>query len=88
MFIATIPGIIANKVARVSAAASPAYGACPLWLGGVSRTPAELEAAHPEGTGEIWYIIMCGREPGMYHSPSVISQYLFYPLIFDFLFQG
>ncbi|KAJ7821296.1 hypothetical protein B0H14DRAFT_3471602 [Mycena olivaceomarginata] len=50
---ATIPGVIANKVARASAAASPAYSAGPLWLGGVSRTPAKLEAAHPEGTGEI-----------------------------------
>ncbi|KAJ7683147.1 hypothetical protein B0H14DRAFT_3535388 [Mycena olivaceomarginata] len=67
---ATIPGVIANEVARASAAASPAYGAGPLWLGGVSRTPAELEAAHPEGTGEIWYVVVCGREPGMYHSPD------------------
>ncbi|KAJ7826184.1 hypothetical protein B0H14DRAFT_3467815 [Mycena olivaceomarginata] len=67
---ATIPGVIANEVARASAATSPASGAGPLWLGGVSRTPAELEAAHPEGTGEIWYVVVCGREPGMYHSPD------------------
>ncbi|KAJ7805224.1 hypothetical protein B0H14DRAFT_3485276 [Mycena olivaceomarginata] len=67
---ATIPGVIANKVAHASAAASPAYGAGPLWLGGISQMPAELEAAHPEGTGEIWYVVVCGREPGMYHSPD------------------
>ncbi|KAJ7789608.1 hypothetical protein B0H14DRAFT_3502832 [Mycena olivaceomarginata] len=67
---ATIPGVIANKVARASAAASPAYGAGPLWLGGVSRTPAELEAAHPEGTGEICQLLgmkqisLCDGVPG------------------------
>lgn len=37
---------------------------------GVPATPARLELAHPVGVGEFqaWYVVVVGREPGLYRS--------------------
>ncbi|KAJ7878538.1 hypothetical protein B0H14DRAFT_3435536 [Mycena olivaceomarginata] len=35
----------------------------------VSRAPqTDLDAAHPEGSGEVWYVVIRGREPGLYRT--------------------
>ncbi|KAK7044328.1 hypothetical protein R3P38DRAFT_3308303 [Favolaschia claudopus] len=43
----------------------------PIFVRGVPLTPAELETAHPPGSGETWYVVIRGREPGMYHSAKL-----------------
>ncbi|KAJ7909364.1 hypothetical protein B0H13DRAFT_2330412 [Mycena leptocephala] len=40
------------------------------WIRGVPRTPGQVEAAFPEGSGEVWYVVIRGREPGMYRTPT------------------
>ncbi|KAJ7095999.1 hypothetical protein C8R43DRAFT_964418 [Mycena crocata] len=34
------------------------------------KTPAELTAAFPEGSGEVWYVVLIGREPGLYRTST------------------
>lgn len=58
---------------EVEAAAAAAAAAAPLFVRQTPRTPAELEAAFPPGSGEIWYVVVIGREPGLYHTPYVPS---------------
>ncbi|KAK7055698.1 hypothetical protein R3P38DRAFT_3170372 [Favolaschia claudopus] len=38
----------------------------PLFVRGIPKTPAELERDHPPGSGEVWYVVILGREPGLY----------------------
>ncbi|KAJ7488212.1 hypothetical protein FB451DRAFT_1167669 [Mycena latifolia] len=60
----------AASVAKAAAAsAAQDLGAQdPVWVRGTPITPDALAALHPEGTGETWYIVIQGREPGMYHT--------------------
>ncbi|KAJ7024124.1 hypothetical protein C8F04DRAFT_1270686 [Mycena alexandri] len=39
-----------------------------MWVRGTPRTPAEIAAAFPEGSGEVWYVVIRGREPGFYRT--------------------
>ncbi|KAK7027716.1 hypothetical protein R3P38DRAFT_949215 [Favolaschia claudopus] len=64
----------ANAIASVSAAA-PAPAATsvdsdPVFVRGTPKTPDQLAIDHPEGTGEICYVVICGREPGIYYKAS------------------
>ncbi|KAJ7906939.1 hypothetical protein B0H13DRAFT_2332987 [Mycena leptocephala] len=38
------------------------------WVRGVPKTPAHQEAAFPDGSGETWYVVIRGREPGLYRT--------------------
>ncbi|KAJ7907069.1 hypothetical protein B0H13DRAFT_2332686 [Mycena leptocephala] len=38
------------------------------WIRGVAKTPRQLEAAFPDGSGEVWYVVIRGREPGIYRT--------------------
>ncbi|KAK6971786.1 hypothetical protein R3P38DRAFT_3241886 [Favolaschia claudopus] len=38
----------------------------PLFVRGIPQTPAEVERTHPPGSGETWYVVIRGREPGLY----------------------
>jgi hypothetical protein len=78
---AKIPAVVALEAvaARASAttaadaaAAAAAAQASPVWVHGIPKTPAELELQYPEGSGETWYVVICGREPGMYRTASVV----------------
>ncbi|KAJ7448395.1 hypothetical protein FB451DRAFT_1187818 [Mycena latifolia] len=40
------------------------------WVRAPPKTPAELEREFPEGSGEVWYVVIRGREPGMYRTAS------------------
>ncbi|KAJ7088241.1 hypothetical protein C8R44DRAFT_751821 [Mycena epipterygia] len=39
-----------------------------LWVAGVPKTPTELEDEIPAGSGEVWYVVIRGREPGLYRT--------------------
>ncbi|KAF8144861.1 hypothetical protein K438DRAFT_1992423 [Mycena galopus ATCC 62051] len=73
---AKIPAIVAAEVlaakmsatAAAEAAAAEAAALSPLWQRGIPKTPAQLEALYPEGSGETWYVVIIGREPGMYRT--------------------
>jgi hypothetical protein len=55
----------ADAAAAITAATT---AASVLWVRGIPLTPAELEALYPEGSGETWYVVICGRAPGMYRT--------------------
>lgn len=38
------------------------------WVRGTPRTPTELATTFPEGSGELWYVVIRGREPGLYRT--------------------
>ncbi|KAJ6629012.1 hypothetical protein B0H10DRAFT_2208938 [Mycena sp. CBHHK59/15] len=38
------------------------------WVRATAMTPAEVERRFPEGSGETWYIVIRGREPGLYRT--------------------
>ncbi|KAJ6600901.1 hypothetical protein B0H10DRAFT_1958583 [Mycena sp. CBHHK59/15] len=40
----------------------------PSFVQGTPRTPTQLEAAHPPGSGDFqtWHVVIRGREPGLY----------------------
>ncbi|KAJ6585961.1 hypothetical protein B0H19DRAFT_1060140 [Mycena capillaripes] len=38
------------------------------WIRGVPKTPGAIEAAFPDGSGEVWYVVIRGREPGLYRT--------------------
>ncbi|KAJ7127930.1 hypothetical protein C8R44DRAFT_733333 [Mycena epipterygia] len=38
------------------------------WIPGVPKTPTQLEHEFPEGSGEVWYVVIRGREPGLYRT--------------------
>ncbi|KAJ6490992.1 hypothetical protein C8R45DRAFT_928817 [Mycena sanguinolenta] len=40
------------------------------WIRGVAKTPSAVEAACPAGSGEVWYVVIRGREPGLYRTPE------------------
>ncbi|KAJ7440760.1 hypothetical protein FB451DRAFT_1415002 [Mycena latifolia] len=40
------------------------------WVRAPAKTPAELERAFPEGSGEVWYVVIRGKEPGMYRTAA------------------
>ncbi|KAJ7124042.1 hypothetical protein C8R43DRAFT_945014 [Mycena crocata] len=65
-----IPVLVARSAAAAAAAAPPPAPAvaAPLFIEGVARTPAQLEAAFPPGHGDKlpWYVVCIGREPGLY----------------------
>ncbi|KAJ7846747.1 hypothetical protein B0H14DRAFT_3454234 [Mycena olivaceomarginata] len=66
---AKIPAVVALEAAAARASATAAAAqASPVWVRGIPKTPAELELQYPEGSGETWYVVICGREPGMYHT--------------------
>ncbi|KAJ7861205.1 hypothetical protein B0H14DRAFT_3445535 [Mycena olivaceomarginata] len=62
----------AAEAAAADAAAITAAttAASVLWVRGIPLTPAELEALYPEGSGETWYVVICGRAPGMYRTAA------------------
>ncbi|KAJ7844328.1 hypothetical protein B0H13DRAFT_2364294 [Mycena leptocephala] len=37
------------------------------------RTPTAIEAAYPEGSGEVWYVVIRGREPGLYRTADAAN---------------
>jgi hypothetical protein len=57
-----------------------AAAADPIFVRGVAKTPAQLEAAFPEGSGEMWYVVIRGREPGMYRTSLVFFIFFSNPL--------
>jgi hypothetical protein len=71
-FAAKLPIVLAAEVAAATSAAATvaaetdAEAAGPVFVRGVAKTPAQLEAAFPEGSGETWYVVIRGRELGMY----------------------
>ncbi|KAJ7907804.1 hypothetical protein B0H13DRAFT_2332017 [Mycena leptocephala] len=71
---AKLPVVLAAEVAAATSAAATvaaetdAEAAGPVFVRGVAKTPAQLEAAFPEGSGETWYVVIRGREPGMYRT--------------------
>ncbi|KAJ7081792.1 hypothetical protein B0H15DRAFT_952814 [Mycena belliarum] len=38
------------------------------WIRGSPKSPTEVEADFPEGSGEVWYVVIRGREPGLYRT--------------------
>ncbi|KAJ7802048.1 hypothetical protein B0H14DRAFT_3488865 [Mycena olivaceomarginata] len=62
--------LLAVVAAEISARANAPAALDPLWVCGVPRTPDDLDAAHPEGSGEVWYVVIRGREPGLYHTAA------------------
>ncbi|KAJ7699404.1 hypothetical protein B0H16DRAFT_1749437 [Mycena metata] len=38
------------------------------WVRGTPRTPAEIANLFPEGSGEVWYVVIRGRDPGFYRT--------------------
>ncbi|KAJ7463444.1 hypothetical protein B0H11DRAFT_2240919 [Mycena galericulata] len=73
---AKLPAVVAAEVAASTAATAAAASteaaaaASPLLVHQAARTPTALEAAFPEGSGEVWYVIIIGREPGMYRTAA------------------
>ncbi|KAJ7110502.1 hypothetical protein C8R44DRAFT_883639 [Mycena epipterygia] len=45
--------------------ASAAADVTPLFVGRTPKTPSELQAEFPPGSGEVWYVVIIGREPGL-----------------------
>ncbi|KAJ7511236.1 hypothetical protein B0H11DRAFT_1899704 [Mycena galericulata] len=65
-----IPRVVLAQVdaaAATNTTAAPAPQS-PQFVPGVPRTPAQMEALHPPGTGDQqpWYVVWVGREPGLY----------------------
>ncbi|KAJ7113722.1 hypothetical protein C8R43DRAFT_961505 [Mycena crocata] len=69
-----LPGVVNAAIANGLAALVPA---APVWTRGVARTPAELEAAHPPGSGDdvAYHVVTAGREPGLYTSVLIQAIY-------------
>jgi hypothetical protein len=63
-----LPAVVAAEVSARANAPAPES-----WIRGVPRTPDDLDAAHPEGSGEVWYVVIRGREPGLYRTAFVSS---------------
>ncbi|KAJ6447698.1 hypothetical protein C8R45DRAFT_1135761 [Mycena sanguinolenta] len=40
------------------------------WIRGVAQTPSAIEAKFPASSGEVWYVVIRGREPGLYRTPE------------------
>ncbi|KAJ7434295.1 hypothetical protein FB451DRAFT_1195496 [Mycena latifolia] len=38
------------------------------WVRAPPKTPADLEREFPDGSGEVWYVVIRGWEPGMYRT--------------------
>jgi hypothetical protein len=72
VFAAKLPVVLAAEVAAVTSAAATvaaetdAEAAGPVFVRGVAKTPAQLEATFPEGSGKTWYVVIRGCELGMY----------------------
>ncbi|KAJ7302313.1 hypothetical protein DFH08DRAFT_967060 [Mycena albidolilacea] len=75
---ARLPAVVAGERAAATAAADAAAAAAaaaeltadPVWVRGVPKTPAEIVAQYPEGSGETWYVVIRGREPGFYRTSA------------------
>ncbi|KAJ7734399.1 hypothetical protein B0H14DRAFT_2639432 [Mycena olivaceomarginata] len=68
---ATAAAQAAQAAQAEATATDPAPDAAdPLWVRGTPKTPAQLELQYPEGSGETWYVVICGREPGMYRTAA------------------
>ncbi|KAJ7314863.1 hypothetical protein DFH08DRAFT_972592 [Mycena albidolilacea] len=59
-----------RAAATAAAAAAAELPADPVWVRGVPKTPAEIVAQYPEGSGETWYVVIRGREPGFYRTSA------------------
>ncbi|KAJ7070283.1 hypothetical protein B0H15DRAFT_944731 [Mycena belliarum] len=62
-----LPLAFQAAVAEAVAAALPTPN---VWTSGTPRTPDEVEAAHPPGSGDdvAYHVVYAGREPGIYSS--------------------
>ncbi|KAF7336552.1 hypothetical protein MSAN_02287400 [Mycena sanguinolenta] len=40
------------------------------WIRGVPKTPLQMETAFQDVGGELWYVVIRGREPGLYRTPD------------------
>ncbi|KAF8173321.1 hypothetical protein K438DRAFT_1980868 [Mycena galopus ATCC 62051] len=67
---ARLPAVVAAEVVHAPAATAAIAASSVLWSRGVPYTPAELEARYPQGSGETWYVVLCGREPGLYRTSA------------------
>ncbi|KAJ7463429.1 hypothetical protein B0H11DRAFT_2240898 [Mycena galericulata] len=79
---AKLPAVVVAEVAasaaataaatstEAAAAAAAAAAASPLLVRQAARTLTALEAAFPEGSGEVWYVVIIGRKPGMYRTAA------------------
>ncbi|KAJ7449701.1 hypothetical protein B0H11DRAFT_2247042 [Mycena galericulata] len=56
--------------AAVKANVATIVPAAPTWIELVARTPDQLDAAHPPGSGDdvAYHVVTAGREPGLYTS--------------------
>ncbi|KAK6981629.1 hypothetical protein R3P38DRAFT_3460250 [Favolaschia claudopus] len=70
---AVAPAVALTPAPTVAPAAVPGSSAAPdldpagpLFVRGIPQTPAEVERNHPPGSGETWYVVILGREPGLY----------------------
>ncbi|KAJ7914613.1 hypothetical protein B0H13DRAFT_1872865 [Mycena leptocephala] len=52
--------------AKLSSALNKPAASSINWVRGVPKTPLQMERAFPDGSGEVWYVVIRGREPGMY----------------------
>jgi hypothetical protein len=82
---ARLPAVVAGERAAATAAANAAAVAAaaaelpadPVWVRGVPKTPAEIVVQYPEGSGETWYVVIRGREPGFYRTSYVHVLHLY-----------
>ncbi|KAJ7433318.1 hypothetical protein B0H11DRAFT_1939648 [Mycena galericulata] len=64
-----IPRVVESQVAEAVAALVPSP---PQYIRAAAMTPAQVEALHPPGFGDqsTWYVVLVGREPGLYGSSA------------------
>ncbi|KAJ7099161.1 hypothetical protein C8R44DRAFT_747849 [Mycena epipterygia] len=73
----TIAAKLAASDAQLAAAqlaatsdASAAADTTPLFVRHTPKTPSELQAEFPPGSSEVWYVVIIGREPGLYRTAT------------------
>ncbi|KAJ7113455.1 hypothetical protein C8R44DRAFT_741054 [Mycena epipterygia] len=78
--------LAAEVDAKLSLALGLANTSSITWIRAVAISPNALEATFPAGSGETWYVVIRGRNPGLYRTarrPVVVRPWLFYREHFD-----
>ncbi|KAJ7264658.1 hypothetical protein C8J57DRAFT_1718543 [Mycena rebaudengoi] len=60
---------VQNRLPALMAATVDRSGGPP-FTSGIPISPDALETFIPPNTGEIWYVVIVGREPGLYRTPT------------------
>ncbi|KAJ6468864.1 hypothetical protein C8R45DRAFT_1167557 [Mycena sanguinolenta] len=61
---------LVSRLAKLPLALAKHSASSTTWIRSIAKTPHTVDTAFPDGSGEVWYAVIRGRKPGLYHTAA------------------